>query len=89
LAAGAKKAADTAAPGRIDARPSLASEDFALYGEYVQSWFFWVGSRAEGEAVEELHRPRFHTDDQAMRQAAQLYAAAAMLGAEDLGLPLK
>ena len=90
LAAGAKKAADTAAPGRItDARPSLASEDFALYGEYVPSWFFWVGSRAEGEAVEELHRPRFHTDDQAMRQAAQLYAAAAMLGAEDLGLPLK
>ena len=81
MAEGAKIAAETAAPGGVtDAPPSLASEDFALYGKYVPSWFYWVGSRTEGETAEELHHPRFHTDDQAMRQAAQLYAAAAMQG---------
>ena len=76
----AKTAAAAADPaGLTDAPPSLASEDFALYGRKVPSWFFWVGSRTVGEPVEELHRPRFHTDDRAMRQAAQLYAAAASL----------
>ena len=76
----AKTAAAAADPaGLTDAPPSLASEDFALYGRKVPSWFFWVGSRTGGEPVEELHRPRFHTDDRAMRQAAQLYAAAASL----------
>ena len=80
MAERAKLAADAAAPGSItDAAPSLASEDFALYGRYVPSWFFWVGSRTEGEPAEDLHRPGFHTDDRAMRQTAQLYAAAAML----------
>ena len=85
MAACAKRAADAAAPGDVtDAAPSLASEDFALYGKYVPSWFFWVGSRTEGEPVEDLHRPCFHTDDRAMYQAAQLYAAAAMLDADKL-----
>ncbi len=80
MAEHAKLAADAAAPGSItDAAPSLASEDFALYGRYVPSWFFWVGSRTQGEPAEDLHRPGFHTDDRAMRQSAQLYAAAAML----------
>ena len=81
----AKMAAEAAAPGCItDATPTLASEDFALYSQLVPSWFFWVGSRMEGEPVEELHRPGFHTDDRAMVQAAQLYAAAAMLDLENL-----
>ena len=85
MAESAKLAADAAdSCGITDAQPSLASEDFALYGQGIPSWFFWVGSRTKGEGVEELHRPKFHTDDQAMRQAAQLYAAAAMLGAEAL-----
>ncbi len=65
-----------------DAPPSLASEDFALYGNYVPSFFFWVGSRTAGEAVEDLHRPGFHTDDAAMREAAALYAACGMAPAD-------
>ena len=85
MAACAKLAAEAAASGCItDAPPSLASEDFALYGRYVPSWFFWVGSRTAGEPAEDLHRPHFHTDDRAMGQAAQLYAAAAQLRPEDL-----
>lgn len=64
-----------------DAPPSLASEDFALYRTHVPSFFYWVGSGTEGEKTEELHRPRFHTDDGAMRTAAALYAASAMQSA--------
>ena len=59
-----------------DAPPSLASEDFALYRQYVPSFFFWVGSTAGGEKAEELHRPRFHTDDEALRHCAELFANA-------------
>lgn len=62
-----------------DALPSLASEDFALYREFVPSFFFWVGSTPEGEEPEELHRPRFHADDEALRTGAELLASAAMV----------
>lgn len=87
MAEAAKMAADAAADGCVtDAPPSLASEDFALYGTQVPSWFFWVGSGIEGEPVEDLHRPMFHTDDRAMQQAAQLFAAAAMLMPQELHL---
>lgn len=61
-----------------DTVPSLASEDFALYREFAPSFFFWVGSIPKGEKVEELHRPCFHADDQSLRHAAELYAAAAL-----------
>ena len=60
-----------------DAPPSLASEDFALYRNFVPSFFYWTGSSAKDEkTVEELHRPNFHTDDAALRTAAELYAAS-------------
>ena len=62
-----------------DAPPSLASEDFALYRSFVPSFFYWVGSAVPGEKTEELHRPMFHTHDEAMRTAASLYAASAMM----------
>lgn len=60
-----------------DAPPSLASEDFALYRAYTPSFFFWVGSRAVGAPVEELHTPRFLADDMAIQHAAELYASCA------------
>ncbi len=62
-----------------DAPPSLASEDFAFYRSFAPSFFYWVGSTAEdAPAVEELHRPRFHTDDRALAGAAQLLAVSAI-----------
>lgn len=61
-----------------DAVPSLASEDFALYREYVPSFFFWIGSRAAGADIHELHTPRFFADDSAIPHAAQLYASCAV-----------
>ena len=61
-----------------DAPSSMASEDFSLYRAYAPSFFYWVGSTTPGEPLEELHRPRFHADDEALRCAAALYAASAL-----------
>ena len=63
----------------VDALPSLASEDFSRYHAFVPSFFYWVGSTAAGDEVQELHKPLFHTDDTALRHAAELYAASALL----------
>ena len=61
----------------VDAAPSLSSEDFALYREYVPSFFFWLGSRAAGREIHELHTPQFFADDSAIVHGARLYAACA------------
>lgn len=66
-----------------DAVPSLASEDYALYRAFVPSFLYWVGSRTPGEKTEDLHKPLFHTDDEALRCASWLYAASV------LNLPVK
>ena len=75
----AKKIASKTGCEVVDAPPALASEDFALYRSFVPSFFFWVGSTPEGEKVEELHRPCFHADDEALRHAADVYIESAML----------
>ena len=61
------------------APPSLASEDFSRYRAFVPSFLYWVGSTAAGDRPQELHKPLFHTDDAALRHAAELYAASALL----------
>ena len=63
----------------VDAPPSLASEDFSRYRAFAPSFFYWVGSTAAGDQPQELHKPLFHTDDAALRHAAELYAASALL----------
>ena len=78
MTAFARKAACAAGCTVTDVPPSLASEDFALYRQYAPSFFYWVGSRAPGDAVEELHRPRFHTDDSALYHSSALYAASVL-----------
>ena len=60
-----------------DAVPSLASEDFALYRKYVPCFYYWIGSRAAGMDIHELHTPQFFADDSAIPYAAQLYASCA------------
>ena len=75
----AKKIASKTGCEIYDAPPALASEDFALYRKYVPSFFFWVGSTPMGEKVEELHRPCFHADDEALKHAADVYIESAML----------
>ena len=75
----AKKCAAATGCEVTDAPPSLASEDFSRYRAFVPSFFYWVGSTAAGDVPQELHKPRFHTDDTALRHAAELYAVSAML----------
>ena len=75
----AKKCAAATGCQIVDAPPSLASEDFSRYRAFVPSFFYWVGSTAAGDEVQELHKPLFHTDDTALRHAAELYAASALL----------
>ena len=77
MAAAARRCAERTGCELTDAPPSLASEDFALYREFAPSFFYWVGSRAAGAPVEELHTPKFHADDRAIRHASELYAACA------------
>lgn len=74
----ARRCAARAGCALADAAPSLASEDFALYRAHAPAFFYWVGSTAKGAPVEELHRPRFHTDDAALAGAAALLASSAM-----------
>ena len=74
----ARKAATAAGCEVTDVPPSLASEDYALYRQFAPSFLYWVGSRASGDEVEELHRPRFHTDDQALYHASAVYAASVL-----------
>lgn len=78
MTAFARKAAGAAGCTVTDVPSSLASEDFALYRQYAPSFFYWVGSRAPGDEVEELHRPRFHTDDAALYYSSALYAASVL-----------
>ena len=79
----AGRCAQAAGCTQTAAEPSLASEDFSLYGQQAPSYFYWVGTHREGEPVEDLHRPNFHTDDEALRQAAALYAASAVVGGQE------
>ena len=60
-----------------EAKPSLASEDFSMYLSHAPGFFYWVGSRMPGEEPEDLHRPRFHTYDEAMKIASELLARSA------------
>ena len=73
----ARRCAEKTGCELTDAQPSLASEDFSMYRAFVPSFFFWVGSRAAGNPIEELHTPRFCADDLAIRTSAELYAACA------------
>jgi len=78
MTARARRCAETTDCRVADAEPSLASEDYACYRSHVPSFFYWVGSTAEGEEPRDLHKPDFHTDDRMLRYAAELYMACAM-----------
>ena len=70
----------------IDAEPSLASEDFSCYRAYVPSFFYWIGSTPAGEPPQDLHKPRFHTDDSVLQCAAELFMASVMYSSRNYKL---
>lgn len=64
----------------VEARPTAASEDFALYQERVPGCFIWMGT----SGTEEWHHPRFTLNEDALPVSAALFAHAAELALEAL-----
>ena len=77
--AGSKMNKDECGRIRIrDSAPSLASEDFAVFGEVIPSFFYWVGSGTPGKENAPWHDPAFRADDDYTKIAVPLLCAAAM-----------
>ncbi|MEG1858420.1 MAG: M20 family metallopeptidase [Pseudoflavonifractor sp.] len=62
--------------------PDLGSEDFAVFGQEVPSFFYWLGSGFPGRENACWHSPYFRTDDGALPLGAALLAQAAAEGLE-------
>ena len=77
----ALRAAETAV-GRehvVDSRACLASEDFALFGEYIPSFFYWVGSGTPGKICASWHDPAFCVDSKYMETAVPVFCASVLI----------
>ena len=61
-----------------DSAPSLASEDFAVYGTEIPAFFYWVGSGTPGKENAPWHDPAFSIDPHYLETAVPLLIAAAM-----------
>lgn len=81
-----RAAGELVQPERIvSPRPDMGSEDFAVFGQQIPSFFYWVGSGFAGRSNACWHNEHFQTDDSALPLSAALLAASAMVGLEALG----
>ena len=63
----------------VQPRPDLGSEDFAVYGQTVPAFFYWLGTGRPGQENPCWHSDRFRTDDQdGLSLAAALLAQSAL-----------
>ncbi|HWR22594.1 MAG TPA: M20 family metallopeptidase [Feifaniaceae bacterium] len=84
LPAARRAAAATAGEPHIVAPPvSMASEDFALYGECVPSFFYFLGSGTPGARNYSWHNPRFCAHEETPLYGAALLANS-VLAAQEL-----
>lgn len=67
-------------------RPDMGSEDFAVFGQQIPSFFYWLGSGVPGAKNPCWHNEHFRTDDSALPLAAALLARSALLGLEAISL---
>lgn len=86
LTALARKAALTLVePDKVVApRPDMGSEDFAVFGQHIPAFFYWLGSGFPGQANPCWHNEHFRTDDSALPLAAALLAQSALVGLDAL-----
>ncbi|MDF2669511.1 MAG: amidohydrolase [Paenibacillus sp.] len=65
---------------RIEAAPTLAGEDFAIYLKHVPGCFFWLGSGPQEGAEQAfgLHHPKFTLNEQCLPLGASLLAGVAL-----------
>ena len=61
-----------------DTAPVLGSEDFAVLGKEIPSFFYWVGSGTQGKYNPPWHSSGFYIDDQYIGIAAGLYVQCAI-----------
>ncbi|KAF5063076.1 M20 family metallopeptidase [Oscillibacter valericigenes] len=64
--------------------PDMGSEDFAVYGQEVPAFFYWLGSGFPGRENAPWHSPDFRTNDAALPLGAALLARSALLALERL-----
>ena len=62
-----------------DSEPCLASEDFAVYGTEIPSFFYWVGSGIPGKENAPWHDPAFCMDPRYMETAVPVLCASAII----------
>lgn len=62
----------------IDSRPCMASEDFAVFGEAVPSFFYWVGSGTPGKKCAPWHDPEFRVDPHYTETAVPVLCASVL-----------
>jgi len=62
---------------RIEAEPTLAGEDFAMYVKQIPGCFFWLGSGPEvaAESAYGLHHPKFTINEACLPLGAAILAA--------------
>ena len=75
-------AAAEAAVGRehvVDSKACMASEDFAIFGEVIPSFFYWVGSGTPGKTCAPWHDPEFSVDPHYTETAVPLFCESAMI----------
>ena len=64
----------------VSPAPDMGSEDFAVFGQAVPAFFYWVGSGFPGRHNPCWHNEHFRTDDSALPLAAALLAQSALVG---------
>ena len=86
LTALARKAAAAlvGADNVVAPRPDMGSEDFAVLGQHIPAFFYWLGSGFPGQANPCWHNEHFRTDDSALPLATALLAQSALVGLEAL-----
>lgn len=66
----------------VSPRPDMGSEDFAVFGQDVPSFFYWLGSGFPAQENAGWHSEHFRTDDNALPLGAALLAQSAIVGLE-------
>lgn len=76
----ALKAAEAAAGKEhiVDSKACMASEDFAVFGAVIPSFFYWVGSGTPGRKCASWHDPEFSVDPHYTETAVPLLCESAM-----------
>lgn len=80
----ARKAAETVvgADHIVTPRGDMGSEDFAVLGQTVPSFFYWLGTGFPGQTNAAWHNIRFRTDDDALPLGAALLASSVLTAME-------